>query len=288
MEQDNYLEEREYISKKYREVTKRGVVLLDKMNKEKREVIHQIIKEYKDVASYDIGDVEPKQVALRYRPYVKGMVHFKKLKDEGTAAYKNGDYDECINKYLPLLYFREPRAFVYAHIGLAYLKKGKKKIAMDYLTIATSISKLEGSRLDYTDLVRSIKTSMDERNIAMREEDFLQGVVESNYQKLDFRKIIDYLNKNNLDIESTISKLELNEEEGSIVILLCAYQYFLQNDTNKGNEFLKVYEKSGFKTDNTKRMYQEIIKNRKIYPAKNEDKTYRLALTIKTKKSNKD
>ena len=159
---------------------------------------------------------------------------------------------------------------------------------MDYLTIATSISKLEGSRLDYTDLVKSIKTSMDERNVVMREEDFLQGVVESNYQKLDFRKIIDYLNKNNLDIESTISKLELNEEEGSIVILLCAYQYFLQNDTNKGNEFLKVYEKSGFKTDNTKRMYQEIIKNRKIYPAKNEDKTYRLALTIKTKKSNKD
>ena len=91
-----------------------------------------------------------------------------------------------------------------------------------------------------------------------------------------------------MDIESAISKLELSEEEGSIVILLCAYQYFLQNDTNKGNEFLKTYEKSEFKTDNTKRMYQEIIKNRKIYPAKNEDKTYRLALTIKTKKSNKD
>src|SRR5699024_2284453 len=119
--------------------------------------IHSVVQNIPDVVSFSIGTDNKHQIVLRFKPYIDKYVDISTILKEGTAAYQSGDYDLCISKYRQLLEFGNPKSYVYAKLGLSYMKKSNKELAIDYLTVANELAKEEKINFDYTELIAFLK-----------------------------------------------------------------------------------------------------------------------------------
>ena len=280
--------EREFIESKHDLLLNgQGMILLKPMNSERRKRVHEMVKEYSDMVSFSIGEGENRQIVLRYKPFIDEYVDIKNLIKFGDQAYKDGNYDECIQDYLQILQFGKPKAFVYAKLGLAYMKKWNKEQAIDYLTIATYVSKQENGEFDFTELIASLKGLIAEQDkkprFKMRTEEF-ENDIENYYGIENFEKITSYISESGLDVESACEQLEMNEEQIDTILLIYAREYYAQGNYDKGDQFLKSVEKSESKTKFTAKLLDEIRKNKRFYINRANDKHKSLSLTLKPKK----
>lgn len=151
-------EKREYIKSRISEVYEKGIVLLEPMDIEQRKIIHKIVRSIPDIISFNIYEDGKRPIVLKVRyQYKEGDLNFKEILIEGDNAYKKGDYDECIKIYRKSLDIGKPASFVYAKIGYAYMGKLDFDTAIDYLTVATELSKKEENYIDYTDIIENLK-----------------------------------------------------------------------------------------------------------------------------------
>lgn len=151
-------EKREYIISRIDEVYEKGIVLLEPMNISQSKIVHQIVKSIPNIISFSIGENSKSPIVLKVRfRYKEEYINFKEFFIEGDKAYKNEDYDECIRIYRNILDTGKPKSFVYAKIGYAYMGKLDFDTAIDYLTIATELSKKENDYMDYTDIIENLK-----------------------------------------------------------------------------------------------------------------------------------
>lgn len=280
--------EREFIEKKHELLLNgQGMVLLKPMNRERRKRIHEMVKEYSDMVSFSIGEKENRQIVLRYKVFVNGYVDIKNLIRLGNLAYNNGNYDECIQNYLQLLQFGIPKAIVYAKLGLAYMKKGNKELAIDYLTIATYMSKQEKGDFDFTELIADLKGLISEGDkkprFRMTVKEF-ENDTESYYGIENFDEITSYILECNLDVESACKQLGMDEEQIDTVKLIYAREYYSQGDYEKGDQFLKSVEKSKTKTKLTLKLLSEIRRNKIFYINRANGTHRRLVLSLQPKK----
>lgn len=277
--------EKEFIRNKYELAKKQGIVLLKPMNNERRKRIHNIVKEYPDMVSFSIGENENRQIVLRYKPYCNEYIDVKSLISSGYLAYKNRKYDECIEKLTKLLQLNHPKAFVYARLGLSYMKIGNKELAIEYLTIATKLSKLENSEFEFTELIASLKGLIDKADKKPR---FKMTVEEfdnkENFGIENLESITSHILETGLDVQTVCTEFQMSEEQYLIILLLYAREYYYQGNYEKGEEFLKVVERNNNKTKKVISIFNEIRTNKKFYINRNNDKVQKLSLTFKAQK----
>ena len=60
---------------------------------------------------------------------------------------------------MQLLQYGNPKIKTYARIGQCYLMLGQPMMAVDYLMVATELSKLSHNEYDFTDEINEIKRS---------------------------------------------------------------------------------------------------------------------------------
>jgi len=280
--------EKEYIESKHEELLNgQGMILLKPMNDERRKRIQEMIKEYTDMVSFTIDNGNEKQIVLRYKPEINGFVDIKNLIQFGNQAYKQGNYDECIQNYLQILQFREPKTFVYAKLGLAYMKKHDKGRAIDYLTVATQLSKQEDGEFDFTELIAGLNGLIDKEDkkpcIKMKTYDFTNDI--QNYYGIEnFDEITSYILECGLDVESACKNLGMTEEQTDIVRLIYAREFYSQGDYYKGDQFLNSVEKNKNKTKFVLKLFEEIRRNKRFYFNRNSKKSQKLVLTLQPKK----
>ena len=279
--------EKEFIENKHQQLlTEQGIIILRAMDNERRKNIHRIVKTYPDMVSFSIGEGDKRQIVLRYKPNIDEYVDIKNLVMMGNIAYKNGDYDSCISDYLQLLQFGTPKAFVYAKLGLAYMKKWNIDLSVNYLYIATELSKNEDRKYDFTELIASLRGEIDESDkkprFKMKSEDFANDT--DNYGIDNFDNITTYMLETGLDVESACLQLGYSLEEIDIIKLIYAREYYSQGDFEKGDQFLKSVEMSNNKTKLTKRIFEEVRTNKKFYMNRTRDNIQRLSLALKVKK----
>ena len=185
-------------------------------------------------------------------------------------------------KYVP--YFKEPRSITYSKLGFAYMKNFNISTAIDYLTIANYLSKVENRDLDYSDLIIRLKSNIpyDERKkkVYMSENEFNDNIFKNYYGIDNFDEIYSYILDSGLDVESACIKFGLNEEQINLIKLICAREYYIQEDYDKGDLFLKSVEKSKDKTKQVKILYYELIKNKKFYKNRRLDNDKQLSLSL--------
>ncbi len=279
--------EREFIESKHNLLLNgEGIILLRPMKNERIKKINEIVKEYPDMVSFTIGEGENKQIVLRYKPFRK-YIDIKKMMKHGTQAYKEGNYDECIEDYLQILQIGKPKAFVYANLGLSYMKKGNKKLAIDYLTIATHVSKEEEEKFDFTELIAELNGLITKKDkkvyFKMKIEEF-ENDIENYYGIENFEEITTYISESGLDVESALKQLGINEEQIDTIKLIYAREYYSQGNYEKGNQFLKSFEMSKNKTKFTTKLFDEIRKNKKFYINRANDNSKLLSLTLQPKR----
>lgn len=278
--------EKEFIEEKHQKlVQEKGIILLKPMDKERRQRIYDIAQDYKDMAAFSIGKEEKKPIVLRYKTYTKEYIDIKKLISNGDMAYSNNDYNECINCYLQILAFGKPRAFIYAKLGLAYMKKRKLDKAIEYLTVATQLSKETNEVFDFTELIEKLRGNIEEAKpkFIMREKEFKRDL-DNNYGIENFEEINDFIIETNLDVDSACQKLNLNEEQIIGIKLLYAKLYYSQGEYDIGDLFYQSVEKTSNKNDFIKKQLDEIRRTRKFYINRDVTIPKKLSLTLKPKK----
>lgn len=282
--------EEKFIAKKYEELLKRkGIVLLDPMSNDRINEILEILKDYRDVIAFVIECGEQKQIVLKYKVETEEHINAKNIISLGNQAYSEKKYDECIEQYLKILQlFDEPLSFVYGKLGLAYMLKKERSLALEYITVANALAIKENLGYDYSELIVSLKCRryserVKKPHFKMTEQDFDYNDI-NNYYGLDFSEINSYIVESGLDVESACEQLGLTTEETYIVELIYAREFYRQGDFYKGDLFFKYVEMSKNKTKETRKILEEIRKNKLFYQNRQGDNPTELALSLVPKK----
>ncbi len=258
----------EFLKPKLKRLYKKGIVVLKPMNNLKRKKIHRIIKDIPDVVTFSIGEKENRRIVLRHKPFIQERLDFKKLLKDGNEFYNKKDYNSCIDNYKKILAFGFQKSFIYAKLGLAYMKKYDFKTATDYLIVAKELGKEEKeTNLDYTELIIYLKENDPEKefkpNIKMTESDFNSDMEE--YYGIDNIIEIAGLIATGISLEEACQMYKLNDEQKSIVSLIMAREHYYQGNYIIGDKYLKQIEKTKNKSKFILSLLDEIRKNKKFY-----------------------
>ena len=276
--------DRLFVEAKYQELLQRkGILILKPMNSQRRKIIERIVREYPDMISFTIGDDENKQIVLRYKPVEMERIDIENTIKMGNEAFKERKYTTCLRCFLLLIQIGKPRAFVYAKLGLTYLKMQKINLAIEYLTIATYMSKQTDGKFDYTELIENLKNPIPEEDkkaiVYMKEKEFKNDTI--NTYGINIEEITEYILANDLDVESACE--ELGIDDVNVVRLIYARKYYSQGDFSKGDEFIKVTERNKNKSTLAKKLLNEIRTKKKFY-FNRDDESQKLVLSLKPKK----
>jgi len=247
----------------------RAPILLEKMDKSRRGLIHTYLREFPDVVSFSIGEKTDRRIVMRYKPIIEEYVDIKKIQDEiDYYVYEKKDYKEAFKRYQILLRIGVPRIKTYGECGLTLLKLHRTSEALDCLRIATMMAKEKKINLDYTNIIEGIinKTTKEDakKKVKMDEDEFN----DNKYVELEssfINDLIGLMSDNEITLEEACAKLNLTEEQINYVKLLCARDYFYLNDQKKGEKLLNEVMKSKAKTPEIKKLIKELNASKKYY-----------------------
>lgn len=281
----------EFVSKKHDELLKnKGIILIKSLKDDKIDKILDIANQYPDMVASVIGQGKNKQIVLKYKVFADGFVDIKGLYKKARQALNDKKYDECIDAYLEVLhFFNNPRANIYAKLGMTYMKMKNKELAIDYLTVATFLADKDDIEHDYSDLIFRLSSNGFEKSemkpaVKMNDSEFTYHDANKELATDDFDKINSYIIDSGLDVESACEQLNINKEQIDIVKLTYAKEYYAQGYFEKGDLFLKSYEKSKNKTKESLELYREILKNKKFYQNRDMEQSRKLSLSLKPRK----
>ncbi len=265
--------EKEFLDEQYNElISKKGIILLKSMSSSRVNRIFEMLKDYPDMAVTVMGDEKNQQVVLRYSPFESRYLNVKDLIILGNKAYNLGDYDLCINYFSQLLQFLdEPQANIYAKLGLAYMKKEINDLAIDYLTVATELSKKGKFDYDFSDMILKLCENLPQRDLKSRFK----------MSQENFNEINDYILETGMDVQTACEQMGMSQESIDIVKLIYAREFYIQENFEKGDLFLVSVERSKSKTKAVIKLLEEIRKNKRFYKNRKVENSVTLMLTFR-------
>lgn len=277
---------KEFINQKLEELYEKGMVLLNPMDNERIKEIEEIVENIPDVRSFSIGSGSSRQIVLRFKPDLPEPLDIKKLFAVGNEAYKNRDYDTCIESYKQLLKIGHPKSFIYGKIGFAYMKKHNIKEAIDYLTVSTELNKNEDGKYDYTELINKLDGSTAEEDqktyVRMSTTDFENDL--DDYYGIEQVEQIAELITSGVHFDDACLNIGLDEEQKSTIALIYAREFYAEENYKMGDQYLKKVERTKNKSKFIKSLIKELRKNKKFYKNRAEKRQKKLVLTSRTKK----
>lgn len=264
---------------------KAGIVLLDPMNNIERKQIHKIVDAMSEVTSFSIGKDSSRRVVLRFKPHQDEYVNVSQTLKEGKEAYDAGNLDLCIKKYRKVLEVGKPNSLGYAKLGLAYMKKGKRNIAINYLTVANELSLKENKDYDYSDLIMSLKSFVKKSNrkpyFKMTTDEF-KNDINDNYG-------IENINEIETAIEAGImpddayNMFKLDSEQINLVNLIFARKFYATENYILGDKYFGKVEKQKNKSKFVNSLVDEVRKNKRFYKNRNIGEDKKLVLSSNKK-----
>ena len=278
-----------FIEKKHNELIKnKGIIILNSMSKERTNFILNEADKYLDMSVFTIVDGGKTRIVLKYNELDYEDFDVTSLITEAIADYKSGRYKDNLDKQIKILETNvDQRSSNYAMIGLSYMKLYDIDKAIEYLTVANYLAKQEKSTREYGDLILRLKGEIDKKDIKpfvrMQQKDFRNDNVKF-YGIKNFEELNTYICESGLDVESACRSLNMSEEDIDVVKLIYAREYYTLGNKEKGELFLKSYEKSKAKTNKTKSIYKYLQQNKKFYKNRFDGEPRQISLKLVPKK----
>lgn len=238
------------------EVYRNGLVLFYKDDSIYSKV-DEILNRYSSLKVF-YGD---NYVAFKYSPVFVHLVDYKKIISEAEHYYNMNNLYSSLKSFRKILESKNPEPFVFARLGLIYLRLNKYSVASDYLRVATSLS----SVFDFAELLDLIDSNSYEGEFKPY----------SKFSVRDFCNDIDKLKKNSKIrkcVESIVSgKCSLDEinklscEEKQMATLAIAREYYHLGEYKKGDKVLRVFEKMEDKSREMLDLLEETRINKLFY-----------------------
>ncbi len=273
-----------YVEGKRKRLERDGIVLLKPMNLESRERLQKVLKRIPDIDVFSIDPEKDRQrMVLRYSPWVEAHDQLSGLRHESWIAYQKGDYQKSLAIIQPLLYTGRISSHVFARLGLAHMKLFHINLAIDYLTIATELSKREDGARDFTRLIASLKgDSSDEFGeqkpvVKIEESEFQNPERDYNIPNLDQIKTLLFCGTS---LDEVVRDFSLSEDEVSLVLLSLAEDYYIREQYQEGDKLLKTVNQRKGKSKLTMSILHEIQQGKRFYKNRAEGKTLQLLPTL--------
>ena len=244
------------------------VVILKAMDNERRKNIHHIVASIPSVKSFSIGNGLSRRIVLTNSPYIEGKINKRALSIEGDKAYREQDYEKCIECYRTLLYLVKPSANVYAKLGLAYMKKNQLEKAIKYLTISTELSKEVDGTFDFTELIAKLSgkgfdAEETKPKFHMDESEFLS---EENYYGVEhIEDISRMVFGENISLEEACKTFNYDENQMNVIRLIYAEEYYRAGDYKSGDALVKVVTNAKDKSKRVKKILEQVNARKKFY-----------------------
>ena len=246
----------------------RSAFLLEPMPKEKRSLVRDYVAEFKFVSSFSIGQDPERRVVIRHRPYVSDRVDKVETAREAKRLYNRKKFEEAAKLYELLLKLSKPKDIIYGMYGLTLLQMHRRNEALDYLKIATIMSKDADGVLDYTGLIENIEYPQEKENrkprVEMEIDEFSGGNKTALNDEL-LRDLILLTQEGEISLIDACIKLNLSEEDINYVKLLYARDCYYLGKDSEGDKYFKQVEKSKSKDKKVKDLYKDILVNKKYY-----------------------
>lgn len=274
---------------------KRGVVLLEPMTDEERDELKAIILEYPTIRRFSIEYEDgSRAVVLRYHNPTMTNEEVDTLMTKALWNYRHKRYQVALGCIFNLLQNNGLGTEYYVRIAFCFYYTNRLEEALKYFTIADGIMRKNGKEFKnkkLTNVIRKIikdskENQENQKPIEDMEsfefEDFSDYPYNPYYGIGEFEQINNYILSTGEDIKSACAHFNLSLEETDMVILIYAREYYMQGMNQLGDKLLKAYESSTNKTAKTKRIFEEIRRNKRFYQAKPESKIP-LTLILKIK-----
>ena len=250
-----------------------SIIILRPMDNIRRKRIHEITRKMDNVSSFSIGSEKNRRIVLKYSVKKPEDTDLSELLKEGNALYFNKQYAKSIVVLEEALsYVYNPKAFIFALLGIAYLKIKKKDKAVNYLIVATELSKIENDlRYDFTDLIDDLTSKPSNNPDDEKKPRFRMNVTEfkpeglKKFQIKNLKDILTTILLDNEDIDLVFEIYELSEEQSNIVRLIIARYYYSIKSFETGDKIFKVVERTKNKSEVVKNLLNEIRLNRQFY-----------------------
>ena len=280
-ETEEYRQEVEYINGKLEQLNvSRGLIVLKPMDNIRRKRIHNIIEDRKDAVTFSIGEGDNRRIVIRYIGNV--YVPLKETIAIADNAYYAKDYETALRAYLDILGTNNPKTFIYAKVGLTYMKMWKIDKAIEYLKVATELSKVNNEKFDFSDLIASLDGTIEQGEkkpkFRMKLSDF-EGHLD-NFGVDRFEEMLIHKEINDLSYEGACEELGFTYEEYLLSLLLLAKRNFTNKQDEIGEKFLKMVEQSGNKSKKVIAKMEEVRKNKKFY--KNRAESQGVSMVMKS------
>ena len=278
-----------FIEKKHDELIRnKGIIILNSMNAERTEFILNEADKYLDMSAFTIVDDGKTRIVLKYNELDYEDFDVTALITEAMDDYRDGFYEDSLNKQIKILETNaENKSSNYAMIGLSYMRQFDIDKAIEYLTVANYLAKQENSTRDYGDLLLRLKGEINKEDIKpfvrMQQKDF-KNDNDNFYGIKNFEELNTYICESGLDVESACRSLNMSEEDIDVVKLIYAREYYTLGNKEKGELFLKSYEKSKAKTNKTKSIYKYLQQNKKFYKNRFDGEPRQISLKLVPKK----
>ena len=247
---------------------KRGIIILKPTFEERRHKIYQFVKAIPCLVAFPIDKgLEKKRVVLKF--HIDEQIDITKLMKAGGQAYQRKDFWQSIEYYLEVFsHLRNPSPYLYGKLGLSYMRVGQIKKAIDFLTVADSLSTARKKESRFSDLIEELKMrkgSWNDRKsvVSFEESEFKNRINE--YDGLEAIEEMATLVSSGSTIEEVASRFSLNEEQMTLLMLLFARNCYANADYQLGDRYLKQAEKRKNKTGRIKQLLDEIRKKKKFY-----------------------
>ena len=271
----NYNSKVEFIKEKLLEMDKgKNLLILENIDEESTEDIQTILREIQGITFFNIYDNDTKMLVIRKKlPLENTSLIVDEIIYKGYSSYRKKDYDKCIERYLNLFSLNEVSPFIYARIGLAYLGKGDKETAIEYLTVATLLGKNIDPSYDYSNIISDLKSGKMYVEHGQEKAD-----IDKFYGIDNIEEIVNEIFQNGIPVEDVCFNLRLNEEEKNIVILLIARESYYQEKYELGDYYINKVSKVKNRSEKIDRLYKSILKNRKYYKNRDDSEHKKLVL----------
>lgn len=245
------------------------MIILDKIDPAKNDLVIEELKKYREITEFKIGKKDKERVVVCSRPYMQEKYKIGDLvKEARKYLYDERNYNKAEELFRLLLQIGNPTPKIYGEYGITLLKLHRRRESIPYLKVATELSREKGLNLDYSDLILNIdgtiKKSEAKPVVRMSEKDFCEDKM--------FGLNLDYLNdlivlvqQGEFDLEEAMNGLGLDEYNKNYIRLICARDCYYTKDYKNGDKYLKRVEHSTSKNDLIKRVYNEVLVNRKYY-----------------------
>lgn len=205
-------------------------------------------------------------VVFKYSPVSFKSFDFKKCINDGEKTYQMNNLYSSLKCFRRLLESNLETPFLFARLGIIYLRLNKHDIASSYLRVATDLSYETQDNFDFTellDIIDSSEVSSDDYKpfVSFSIKDFKNDIDIVSYDSRAAFCVREFLKGNSCDEIFN----SLSDGEKQKVMLLLSREYYYLGDFDKGDKFLRMLEKSKNKSKEIIKLIEDTKVNKLFY-----------------------